>query len=207
MTWGRLSSSAPNRKTVIQLGAAGVAIAVVTVGMVLLTGTRDEQTPVPTPAPTSAVPLPATLPPISTAEPTPDVLTSVEPSGDPTALIGTVAPKATLGQAVPRGGYGEWLKAFDDALTAQQAMGGISPDVAGKARDKLRKVARKFAEGKADSTLGDIAGVYRDLARAQEKGEMNASGPASEFLRDWRLPDGDRRDDRRGAGDDDEDDD
>ncbi|MGR6921553.1 serine/threonine-protein kinase [[Actinomadura] parvosata] len=183
--------STPNRKLIIQLGIAVVAIAAVTVGMVMWAGAREEP-PVavstPTAEATTPAPEPSILPQTSTIGPTPET-EPTENEEEPDFLRETSLPKATLGDAIPPGGYAKWLQEFDKALTAQQSMGGIDPKVAGKARDKLRKAARKFDEGQVGPTLDQISGVYRDLAKAQEKGEMDPTGPAAEFLREWRLPD------------------
>ncbi|MFB4264275.1 serine/threonine-protein kinase [Nonomuraea sp. GTA35] len=185
--------SAPNRKLIIQLAAAVVVIAAVTVGMVMWAGAREEQ-PVAQSTPTAEVSTPpatpSTLP--STPDPSPDLGITAgpgeDPDEDPDYLRETSIPKATLGEAIPPGGYAKWLQEFDEALMAQQSMGGINPQVAGKAREKLRRAARKFGEGKPDATLGQIADVYRDLARAQEKGDMAPDGPAAAFMGEWRLP-------------------
>jgi serine/threonine-protein kinase len=106
----------------------------------------------------------------------------------PDPLRETAAPKATLGSEVPRGGWSRWLAAFDEALTSQEAMGGINPSVAAKAHDKIRKAGRKFQDKHTNPGLNQIAGIYDDLRRAQEKGDMSATGPLADFVRDWRLP-------------------
>ncbi|MBB5779729.1 serine/threonine-protein kinase [Nonomuraea jabiensis] len=185
----------PNRKLILQLGAAVVVIAVVTVVMVMWAGARKEEpltastpTAEPTAEPTAdptILPSVATLP---TEESTPDSTPGLVNTLGPTSLRETVQPKATLGEAIPPGGWGKWLSEFDKALMAQQAMGTIDPKVADKARDKIRKAARKFAEGRIDAGIDQVAGVYHDLRRAQEKGGMGA-GPAAQVLDDWRLPD------------------
>ncbi|MEU6778958.1 serine/threonine-protein kinase [Nonomuraea angiospora] len=181
---------ASNRKLILQLGAAVVVIAVVTVVMVMWAGARKEEpltASTPTAEPTT---LPSTLPStLPTEEPTPDPTPGLVSTLGPTSLRETVQPKATLGDAIPPGGWRKWLSEFDKALMAQQAMGAIDPKVAGKARDKIRKAARKFEEGRIDSGIDQIAGVYHDLRRAQEKGDMDGSGPAAQVLNDWRLPD------------------
>ncbi|AQZ64825.1 serine/threonine protein kinase [[Actinomadura] parvosata subsp. kistnae] len=183
--------SSSNRKLIVQLGIAVVAIAAVTVGMVMWAGAREEP-PVavstPTAEATTPAPEPSILPQTSTIGPTPEP-EPTENEEEPDFLRETSLPKATLGDAIPPGGYAKWLQEFDEALMAQQSMGGIDPKVAGKARDKLRKAARKFNEGQVGPTLDQISHVYRDLAKAQEKGEMDPTGPAAEFLREWRLPD------------------
>jgi serine/threonine-protein kinase len=117
---------------------------------------------------------------------TPEVVTTLDT--EPSSLLGTVPPKATLGEAIPPGGWGRWLEAFDEALSSQQAMGGIDPAVAAKAREKIRKAGRKFNEGHIDPAMNHVAGVYRDLIRAQEKGRMAPGGPLTEFMGEWRLP-------------------
>ncbi|MEV0616227.1 protein kinase [Nonomuraea sp. NPDC050404] len=184
----------PNRKMILQLGVACVVIAAVTVGMVMLAGAREEEpvaVPTPDASPTALVTFPTSPSPSATEDENPfdDFATTLDPEAEPDALIGTAAPKGTLGQEIPPGGYGEWLRRFDENLTLQQSMGGIDPKVADKARDQLQKAARRHSDGNARSTVHDIAGVYRDLARAQQKGEMGA-GPASEFMQEWQLPAG-----------------
>jgi serine/threonine-protein kinase len=187
---------ASNRRLILQLGGAVVVIAVVTVVMVMWAGARKEEplaASTPTPEPTMELtPPPTTLPTtLPTEEPTPDatpgLVNTLGP--EPTSLRGTVQPKATFGDAIPPGGYRKWLSEFDEALMAQQAMGAIDPKVAGKARDKIRKAARSFEEGRIDAGIDQIAGVYRDLRRAQEKGGMERTGPAAQVLNDWQLPD------------------
>ncbi|MEV0820373.1 serine/threonine-protein kinase [Nonomuraea rubra] len=188
--------SGPNRKLIIQLGVAVVVIAAVTVGMVLWAGRRDVPAPVAESTPTAEVTTPSATP--TTLPPTPDpspglVITAGPGQGsdeEPDYLRETSIPKATLGEAIPPGGYAKWLQEFDKALMAQQSMGGINPQVADKAREKIRKAARKFGEGKPDATLGQIADVYRDLARARERGDMAPEGPAVSFMEEWRLPTG-----------------
>lgn len=179
----------PNRKLILQLGAAVVVIAVVTVVMVMWAGARKEEpltASTPTAEPTT---LPSTPPTIPTVEHTPDSTPGLVSTLGPTSLRETVRPKATLGEAIPPGGWSKWLSEFDKAVTAQQAMGAIDPKVADKARDKIRKAARKFQEGRVDAGIDQIAGVYRDLRHAQEKGDMGDAGPAAQVLEDWRLPD------------------
>ncbi|MFG1695720.1 protein kinase [Nonomuraea sp. NPDC049309] len=183
-------SGSPNRKLILQLGIAVVVIAAVTVAMVMIAGRREEQPlaeATQTPSPTATTQTEPSEPPATpTAESTPDVVTTIDEE-DMTSLREVATPKATLGRSVPAGGYETWLKRFDEALMAQEAAGGIDPHVAGKARDRLRKAARKLGEGHPDATLKDVMGVYRDLLRAQEKGRMEQSGPASDFMRDWSV--------------------
>ncbi|MET7326952.1 serine/threonine-protein kinase [Nonomuraea sp. NPDC005650] len=183
-----------NRRLILQIGAAVLVIAVVTVVMVTWAGSRKEE-PVTASTPTTQsttqpTTQPTTLP---TALPTVETLPTKEPTPGLVSTLGpeepsSVQPKATLGDAIPPGGYRKWLSEFDNALNAQQAMGAIDPKVAGKARDKIRKAAERFEKGRIDDGMSQIAGVYRDLRRAQAKGEMETSGPAAQVLQDWRLP-------------------
>ncbi|MEV4566518.1 serine/threonine-protein kinase [Nonomuraea sp. NPDC049419] len=184
-------SGARNRKLILQIGIAVAVIAAVTVVMVSIAGQREEQpvaetTPTVVPTDTLEEVEPSSPPP--SPDPTPETVATIG-EDDITSLNEAVTPKATLGgRSEPAGGYDTWLKRFDQALMAQEAAGGIDPRVSGKAREKLRKAARKLGEGHLDSTLNHVAGVYRDLLRAQEKGDMRSSGPAAEFMRDWRVP-------------------
>ncbi len=187
---------ASNRRLILQLGAAVVVIAVVTVVMVMWAGARKEEpltASTPTAEPTAELTTePTTLPSVATLpteESTPDATPGLVSTLGPTSLRETVQPKATLGEAIPPGGWRKWLSEFDEALMAQQAMGAIDPKVADKARDKIRKAARKFEEGRIDAGIDQVAGVYHDLRRAQEKGDMGGAGPAAQVLNDWRLPD------------------
>nr|SBO94608.1 putative serine/threonine protein kinase [Nonomuraea gerenzanensis] len=179
--------SSPNRKLILQLGIAVVVIAAVTIGMVMWAGSREEP-PVAVSTPTAQATTAPT--PTYTPEPSPSFEVTTGPGEDdePDSLRETSVPKATLGDAIPPGGYATWLREFDEALMAQQSMGGINPKVAGKASDKIRKAARKYEQGQIDATLEQIADVYRELARAQAKGDMDGSGPASDFMRDWQVP-------------------
>ncbi|SDM01725.1 serine/threonine protein kinase [Nonomuraea maritima] len=184
----------PNRKLALQLGAAVLAIVLVTVVMVMVAGSREEQplavpTTVPTTVPATA-PTVAELETLPTPEPQPSqsLVNSYGPGGEPTALRETAPPKGRIGESVPPGGWNEWTRAFDDSLMAQQRMGGIDPRVAGKARDKLSKAARRVRDGRPEASLHEITDVYRDLERAQREGRMDPTGPASDFMRDWSLP-------------------
>ncbi|SDI05257.1 serine/threonine-protein kinase [Nonomuraea jiangxiensis] len=184
----------PNRKLFLQLGAAVAIIVAVSVGMVVWAGARQE--PVATPTPTFA---PATLPETLTPSPTP-----TEPSSRPTpteqppgpvstlgpgdVLRGTEPASDSLGSAVPPGGWGRWVEAFDESLMSQQALNGISPRAAAKARDKLRKAGRRFEEGRVGPALDEIRAMYKDLGKAQREGELASSGPLPDFVRKWRLP-------------------
>ncbi|WP_049564130.1 hypothetical protein, partial [Nonomuraea sp. SBT364] len=126
--------------------------------------------------------------------PTPTAPTGFAPSvsrsaPEPSALRETdgANPKGTVGAGQPPGGWAGYLRQFDSALTAQMRLNGINPPVARKARDKLAKAARKFAEGHEESGRDHVRGVLRDLLRAQEKGEIANEGPLPEWLSEWRL--------------------
>ncbi|GGO75521.1 serine/threonine-protein kinase [Nonomuraea cavernae] len=178
-----------NRKLFVQLGVAVAVIVAVTVGMMAWGGSGR--------APVSA---PATSAPASTA-PSAEPATTAPPTSAPsepapTATPGEVVtlretgapnPKATLRDTVPPGGWPKWLSEFDKAVTAQETIGGIEPRTARKAHDKIRKSARKFAEGREESGRGELRDIVRDLARAQEKGDVDTAGPLADFLNDWRL--------------------
>ncbi|WP_171074425.1 serine/threonine-protein kinase [Nonomuraea basaltis] len=185
---------APNRKLFLQLGAAVAAIVVVTVGMVMWAGAREQPAggPTPTAAPTTfATPTETpieTLTESPTGDPSPGIVASILPDGDsPGSLRETAPPKATLGTEVPPGGWGEWLGRFDEAVRYQEREGGINPEFAAKVRQKIQKAARKLDEGKTGSTVGQVAELYQDLRRAQEKGDMDSSGPLANFMNDWRI--------------------
>ncbi|MEW9548664.1 serine/threonine-protein kinase [Nonomuraea sp. NPDC050783] len=198
-----------NRKLFVQLGVALAAIVVVTLGMVLWAGTRGGDEPVAehTPAATSSAPettdaVPGRTPtttsdwptgePTRGPEPSPGVVATLGPDiGPPDVLRETPPVRGTLsaGQGPP-GGWDRWLAAFDEAMTHQVGSGGMNPRVADKARKELRKAARKSAEGRPDSAMGHVAGVYRDLLRAQEKGDMERAGPLAQFIREWAVQGG-----------------
>ncbi|SEG83975.1 serine/threonine protein kinase [Nonomuraea solani] len=185
-----------NRKLFLQVGAAAAVIAAVTVGMVMWAGARQEKPVSPTPGPSAVIATSGPRPP-TTEPPVPSRESTQDPSQNLVSTLGpedlsnprtTAAPKATLGETAPTGGWGTWLQQFDNAVMAQQAMGGISSKVAAKASDKIRKAARKFSEGRSDPGLSQIEGIYQDLRHAQEDGEFQVTGPLAEFMDDWQLP-------------------
>lgn len=188
-----------NRKLFLQLGVAVAAIVVVTVGMVMWAGSRNEPVARPTPtaapttSPTTSLPTETpspTRPPIGTPEPSSGVVATVLPDIDPPgSLRETAPPKATLGPETPPGGWGTWLERFDEAIRYQESAGGINPEVAAKAHEKIQKAGGKLAEGKTGATVGQIAELYRDLRQAQEKGDMDSSGPLAQFMNEWRIQD------------------
>ncbi|MGN9839471.1 serine/threonine-protein kinase [Nonomuraea sp. H19] len=179
----------PNRKLVLQLGVAVAAIVAVTVGMVLWGGSGQEPTVEATPAATVAAGPTQTVPTEPSTSTSPPTVARILPDTDPPASLSeTAPPKATLGEGIPPGGWRTWLRRFDEAVTLQEGMQGLNPEVAAKARTKIRKAARKFQEGQIDATIDQIGDVYRDLAKAQQRGDMDRSGPLAEFIGAWRLP-------------------
>ncbi|NUP83557.1 MAG: protein kinase [Nonomuraea sp.] len=178
-----------NNKLLLQMGIAVAVIAAVTVGMVLWTGSREEiplATSTPSPTPTAALGLPTE--PVTTPTPVVSPSTGLQPGDTPTRLVETVVPKATLGGGQePQGGWDHWLVMFDQALTAQEQVGDINPEVAEKAHDKLRKAARKLQQGHLEPARNQIRGVYDDLRRAQEHGDAPGSGPLAAFMNDFAL--------------------
>jgi serine/threonine protein kinase len=176
-----------NQRLFVQLGVALAVIVAVTVGLVLWAGSRGG-TPVAAPTPTPSVaPFTPSEDPTPTDESTPTLLIepSVTPVPDDTE---TPNPKGTLlANSVPAGGWVKWLGEFDKSVTAQETMRDIDPGTAAKAHDKIRKAGRKFLEGHDDAGLNQIAGVMRDLRKAQQKGDVPSSGPLADFLEDWKI--------------------
>ncbi|MEV4365467.1 serine/threonine-protein kinase [Nonomuraea sp. NPDC049637] len=178
-------------KLLVQMGIAVAVIAVVAVAMVVWAGSRKE-TPVAEPSasapPTSVLSPDVTLTAGPTSEPPEASPTDLTPGDTATSLVQTVGPKATLGpRQTPAGGWDHWLVKFDEAVTAQEDIGDINPHVAEKVHDKLRKAAKKLQDGHFEPARGQIAGVYRDLRKAQVKGDVPLSGPLASFLDDFAL--------------------
>ncbi|MBN6054202.1 serine/threonine protein kinase, partial [Nonomuraea sp. RK-328] len=177
-------ATSSNRKLFLQLGVALAVIAAVTVAFVVWGGSKDTPTaaPTPTPAVTSETPeFPTFEPPSST----PQVLT---PSAEPTSLRETVQPKATLSSGVvPPGGWSAWMWAFENAVTAQRAIGDVNPRLADKAVKQIRKAAKSFERGRDAQGRDQIRKVMAELREAQGRGEVPSSGPLPDFLGDWRL--------------------
>ncbi|MEV0203390.1 hypothetical protein AB0H81_44110, partial [Nonomuraea sp. NPDC050691] len=177
-----------NRKLFLQLGVAIAVIVAITVAFVVWGGSKNTPTAAPTPTPAATV---EPTPEIPTPEPTTLPSTTpkvVIPSDEPTSLAGTGQPKATLTSGVvPPGGWSAWLWAFDNALTAQRAIGDVNPRVADNARKKLRKAAKSFERGRDAAGRGQIREVMAELRQAQARGEVPTSGPLPDFMGDWRL--------------------
>ncbi|MFF0767701.1 protein kinase [Nonomuraea wenchangensis] len=196
------------RRLVVQLGVAVAAIVAVTVGMVLWANAGGDEpegrdpvavaTPsdapttaaVPGQTPTTTSDWPTGEPTSPPAQPSPGNVITFGPDSElPSALRETPPVRGTLrpGQEPP-GGFDRWLGAFDEAVRHQVGTNGINPRVAAKAQDKLRKAAGKYADGRSEAALKEVAGVYRDLERAQRKGDMEPTGPLAEFIREWAVP-------------------
>ncbi|HEX4817532.1 MAG TPA: serine/threonine-protein kinase [Nonomuraea sp.] len=191
------SEQGANRKLILQLGAAVAVIVVVTVGMVMWAGSRERPVAGATPTPELAIPSatpteePTPTPEPSTPTPTrdlsSDVVSTLGPDDPPASLRETVPPKATLGPQAPPGGWDNWLRRFDEAVRYQESGGGINPDVAAKAHEKIRKATEKLREGKTSAAVGQVADLYRELRQAQQKGDLHPLGPLPDFLDDWRI--------------------
>ncbi|GAA5088910.1 hypothetical protein GCM10023259_103220 [Thermocatellispora tengchongensis] len=66
-------------------------------------------------------------------------------------------------------------------MTAQQRTGGIAPDVAAKAHEKIRDAAEKLAKGEASEAGKKIRELTRDLSHARREGKLT-DGPLTAFL-------------------------
>ncbi|MGI5292427.1 serine/threonine-protein kinase [Nonomuraea polychroma] len=187
---GDLEAERPsNRKLFVQLGVAVAAIVAVTVAMVMWAGGPENPVAVTTPSAAPTVSSQPSETPDLDTDPSPGTVITALPDTDPSGSLRETPPaKATLGTEIPPGGWRNWLGRFDEAVSLQEGSGGINPQVAAKAREKILKANRKLDEGKPDATLDQIAEVYRDLQRAQQKGDMEPFGPLAEFMNEWRLP-------------------
>ncbi|MEV0520867.1 protein kinase [Nonomuraea sp. NPDC050405] len=173
-----------NRRLFLQLGAAVAVIAAVTVAFVVWGGAKEERAAAPTPTAGVETVEPTTPAPAPTRS-TPLVVT---PSEEPTSLQETGQPKATLTTGVvPPGGWSAWLWAFDNAVTAQRAVGDMNPRVADKAVKEIRKAAKSFERGRDSKGRDQIKEIMAELRQAQARGEVPSSGPLPDFLGDWRL--------------------
>ncbi|MFD1933222.1 protein kinase [Nonomuraea mangrovi] len=159
------TSPANSQRLLIQLAAALAAIALVTFGAVALFSGSGQQAAPPSSSPAAVTAEPRQ--PTSAAAPTkPMPRPTRRPSAAPTP---------------PPQGPRTWLAAFDRAITAQQANGGIDAKLADKAHRKIRDAARKLAQGKAGEAREKIQELGRDLAKAQRQGKLT-DGPLTGFL-------------------------
>ncbi|NRQ34194.1 protein kinase [Nonomuraea sp. NN258] len=170
-----------NRRLFVQLGVALAAIAAITAGLIMWAGSGGEPVALETSAPPTAVTLPS--PTETTTEPEPTVITQ-----EPTRLVETgPQPKATLGDAIPPGGYQEWSRRFGEVVEIARNQGAMNPQLADKILEKIGKASDKFQEGKPDGGLEQLREAYNELRQAQEHGEAPMDGPLADFLNDWRL--------------------
>ncbi|MFD0665392.1 protein kinase domain-containing protein [Thermocatellispora tengchongensis] len=170
---GSAGSSLSHRRLLVQVALAVAVLALTTVGAIVVFS-RPEPAPrppaatAPTDTPTSA---PATPP---TTTPTPS-RSAPTPTPPPTARPTPSATPPNLTD--PR----VWLLALDSAVTAQQRTGGIAPDVAAKAHEKIRDAAEKLAKGEASEAGKKIRELTRDLSHARREGKLT-DGPLTAFL-------------------------
>ncbi|WP_188189748.1 serine/threonine-protein kinase [Nonomuraea sp. SYSU D8015] len=154
------------RRLLFQVGAAVAAITVVTLGAVIVFSGSQE--PTASPQPSAA--------PSETARPS----QQPQPSATRSTARPTPSPTATRTRPAaqdPRA----WLVALDQAVSDQQARGGIDDDLADKAHEKIREAAEKLVEGKPGEAREKIRELGEDLAEARREGEL-ADGPLTRFL-------------------------
>jgi serine/threonine-protein kinase len=113
----------------------------------------------------------------------------------------TATPSEAAGQTptpsrvpTPRGWQG-WLADFAGAVSAQQAQGGIEPDLARKVHEKISEAERNLVEGKENQAQKKVRELVRDLAEARREGELADDGPLSIFLNRYGPSGNDRSDD------------
>ncbi|RVX38808.1 serine/threonine-protein kinase [Nonomuraea polychroma] len=158
--------SSDGRRLLLQVAAAVAAIAVITLGATaVFSGSGDQAAAPPSATPSDADRVSEQPQPPATAKP------SVRPTPSPTRT--STRPVARD----PR----TWLVALDQAVSAQQAQGGIDGDVAGKAHEKIREAAKKLVEGKTREAREKIQELGKDLAEARREGKL-ADGPLTQFL-------------------------
>ncbi|MEU9835388.1 protein kinase [Streptosporangium sp. NPDC048047] len=171
---GRSGGARGDRRLLLQVGAALAAIVVATVGAAtLFSGSSG---PAETTATVSAA---APVEPVRERKPSATPTPAARPTTRPTVKP-TPAPTGTPARPAVRDPRA-WLAAFDRAVTAQQARGGIDPRLARKTHDRIREAARKLAEGRAREAGRKIQEAGRDLMRARREGRL-ADGPLTVFL-------------------------
>ncbi|MFF0306528.1 protein kinase [Streptosporangium sp. NPDC004379] len=176
---GRPGGARGDRRLLLQVGAALAAIVVATVGAAtLFSGSSG---PAETTATVSAA---APVEPVRERKPSAAPTPAARPTTRPTAKP-TPAPTGTPARPAVRDPRA-WLAAFDRAVTAQQARGGIDPRLARRTHDRIREAARKLAEGRAREAGRKIQEAGRDLMRARREGRL-ADGPLTAFLGDAGL--------------------
>ncbi|GAA3427055.1 serine/threonine-protein kinase [Streptosporangium sandarakinum] len=174
---GRSAGPRGDRRLLLQVGAALVAIVIATVGAAtLFSGSSDSDGTV-----TATVSAAAPVEPVREREPSATPAPTTPPTARP-ALTPTPMPTRTAAPARPAvRDPRAWLAAFDRAVTAQQERGGIDPRLARKTHHRIREASRKLAEGKAREAGRKIQEAGRDLLKARSKGRL-ADGPLTAFL-------------------------
>ncbi|GII55459.1 hypothetical protein Pth03_38480 [Planotetraspora thailandica] len=147
------------RRPLVQVVVAVAAVvAVASVAVALSTGSGESP---PSAAPSVAASEQATTTPPATSE---------SATSEPATAPSTPPPS-------PEG----WLADLDRAVLAQQAQGGIDPDLVHSIREKIQK-ALSEDKGKGNRAPKQIRDLRRDLTDAQRKGKIAAGGPLSTFL-------------------------
>ncbi|MEU6738310.1 serine/threonine-protein kinase [Streptosporangium sandarakinum] len=171
---GRSAGPRGDRRLLLQVGAALVAIVIATVGAAtLFSGSSDSDGTTATATVSAAAPVEPVREREPSATPAPATPPAVRPTPTPTRTATPARPAVRDPRA--------WLAAFDRAVTAQQERGGIDPRLARKTHHKIREASRKLAEGKAREAGRKIQEAGRDLLKARSKGRL-ADGPLTAFL-------------------------
>ncbi|MFI6319208.1 protein kinase [Nonomuraea sp. NPDC050556] len=160
-----------SRRVVIQAVAAVAVIVVVTVVLIMLSN-RGDKTATPPPATLT----PETSAPVASPTPTP----SPTPT-QPDVQTPTPTERVDLGNEPP-GGWRHWLEVFDSSVLSQEKLGGIDPEVAAKAHERIREAGRSLQDGDERGARREISKVMRDLEKARSKNRMNGEGPLIDFL-------------------------
>ncbi|WP_052423109.1 serine/threonine-protein kinase [Nonomuraea candida] len=161
--------------------AAGVAAIVVVTAIAIAVSPSSGQ--VAAPPQNGATTAPPTSPRPSASTPASRASAPATPSPSPSSSAKPTRRAVTTPSPTraARQDSRSWLAALDNAVTAQQRRGGISPDVAAKAHKKIRDAAGKLAEGKVGEARGKLWELGKDLAKARRKGKL-ADGPLTAFL-------------------------
>lgn len=161
----------PGRRMVIQAVAAVAVIAIVAAVLVMLSNRGDQTATPPVSTPTAVTE--TTAPPPSE---TPTESVTVTPTPTPTP-----SEQTELGSNPP-GGWKHWLEAFDSSVLSQEQLGGIAPEVASQAHDRIRQAGRELEKGDERAAKREIDKAMRDLDKARRRGQMSQEGPLIDFL-------------------------
>ncbi|WP_327587550.1 serine/threonine protein kinase [Nonomuraea sp. NBC_00507] len=167
---------ADGRRLLLQVAAAVAVIAVITLGAVTVFSGSEDHAAEPSPSAASSDAARASEQPQPTATTRSTARASVRP---------TPSPKVTPTRPDARDPR-TWLAALDQAVSAQQAQGGIDDDLADKAHEKIREAAKKLVEGKTQEAREKIQELGKDLAEARSEGKL-ANGPLTQFLNRFGL--------------------